>query len=78
MIIGRAVALSTVWGTKVGPGTRKFCGLGLKNVYGLTFKQYVPLDFDGPLTKGALKKGDVEVGLLGRKEPVVGSDPGGR
>src|SRR5438552_4439932 len=51
--------------------TRKFCGLGLKNVYGLTFKSYVPLDFDGPLTKGALKKGDVEVGELGTTDGTV-------
>jgi osmoprotectant transport system substrate-binding protein len=51
--------------------TRKFCGLGLKNVYGLMFKQYVPLDFDGPLTKGALKKGDIEVGLLGTTDGTV-------
>jgi osmoprotectant transport system substrate-binding protein len=51
--------------------TRKFCGLGLQTVYGLTFKEYVPLDFDGPLTKGALKKGDVQVGELGTTDGTV-------
>jgi osmoprotectant transport system substrate-binding protein len=51
--------------------TRKFCGLGLQTVYGLTFKGYVPLDFDGPLTKGALKKGDVQVGELGTTDGTV-------
>jgi osmoprotectant transport system substrate-binding protein len=35
--------------------------LGLKSVYGLTFKQFKPLDPGGPLTKAALKKGDIQV-----------------
>jgi osmoprotectant transport system substrate-binding protein len=51
--------------------TRKFCGLGLQTVYGLTFKEYVPLDFDGPLTKGALKNGNVQVGELGTTDGTV-------
>jgi osmoprotectant transport system substrate-binding protein len=68
--------LASQWKLGAPPecATRKFCGLGLKNVYGLTFKQYVPLDFDGPLTKGALKKGDVQVGLLGTVDPTVDDD----
>ena len=44
--------------------TRPFCGAGLKAKYGLTFKGFKALDFDGPLTKGALKSGDVQIGLL--------------
>jgi osmoprotectant transport system substrate-binding protein len=40
-------------------------------VYGLTFKEYVPLDFDGPLTKAALKNGSVQVGELGTTDGTV-------
>lgn len=34
---------------------------GLESVYGLTFKEFVPLDAGGPLTLAALTDGDVEV-----------------
>ncbi|MFG2286039.1 ABC transporter substrate-binding protein [Streptomyces sp. NPDC048595] len=35
--------------------------VGLKDVYGVTFKEFKALDSSGPLVKGALKKGDVDV-----------------
>ncbi|MER7558633.1 ABC transporter substrate-binding protein [Nocardioides sp. NPDC126508] len=35
--------------------------LGLKEVYGVSFKEFKPLDAGGPLTTGALKKGDIDV-----------------
>ena len=44
--------------------TRAFCGAGLEKVYGLKFKSFKALDFDGPLTKAALKSGDIQVGEL--------------
>src|SRR5207248_1567446 len=37
--------------------TRPFCGKGLEDKYGIKFKAFKPLDFDGPLTKAALKNG---------------------
>jgi osmoprotectant transport system substrate-binding protein len=33
---------------------RPFCALGLKNTYGITFKDFKPLDAGGPLTVAAL------------------------
>jgi osmoprotectant transport system substrate-binding protein len=38
--------------------------VGLESVYGLTFKEFVPLDAGGPLTLAALENGDVEVANL--------------
>ena len=35
--------------------------VGLKDVYGLTFKQFKPLDTGGPLTISALKGGQIDV-----------------
>ena len=44
--------------------TRPFCQLGLQNTYGLHFKDFKALDAGGPLTKTALKNGDIDVGLV--------------
>src|SRR2546423_9873607 len=44
--------------------TRPFCQAGLQKVYGLTFKAFRALDAGGPLTKGALDKGDIDLGLI--------------
>ena len=38
--------------------------MGLKDVYGVEFKEFKSLDSSGPLVKGALKKGDVDVANL--------------
>ncbi|NGO15298.1 ABC transporter substrate-binding protein [Streptomyces sp. HC44] len=38
--------------------------VGLEEVYGLEFKEFKSLDSSGPLVKGALKKGDVDVANL--------------
>ncbi|MFJ2271572.1 ABC transporter substrate-binding protein [Streptomyces sp. NPDC087849] len=43
----------------------RFVGIkGLKQVYGLDFKQYKPLDAAGPLTVAALKDGAIDVANL--------------
>lgn len=44
--------------------TRQVGVVGLKDVYGVEFKEFKSLDSDGPLVKGALKKGDVDVANL--------------
>jgi len=46
-----------------GPEWReRFQGLiGLKEVYGVEFKEFKPLDAGGPLTVAALKKGEIDV-----------------
>jgi osmoprotectant transport system substrate-binding protein len=44
--------------------TRPFCALGLKNTYGIDFKEVKSLDAGGPLTVQALDAGQIDVGLL--------------
>jgi len=51
--------------------SRPFCLLGLERVYGLHFKEVVPLDAGGPLTRQALKSGAVEMALLFTTDPAV-------
>ena len=50
---------------------RPFCALGLKNVYGLTFKDFKPLDAGGPLTVAALEGKQIDVGLLFTSDPSI-------
>ena len=51
--------------------TRPFCALGLKNVYGLTFKDFKPLDVGGPLTVAALEGKQIDVGLILTSDPSI-------
>jgi osmoprotectant transport system substrate-binding protein len=51
--------------------TRPFCGLGLKNVYGLTFKDFKPLDVGGTLTVAALEGKQIDVGLILTSDPSI-------
>ncbi len=44
--------------------TRPFCLPGLQKTYGIKFKSFKTLDTDGPLTRAALAKGDIQVGLV--------------
>ncbi|MFF0190629.1 ABC transporter substrate-binding protein [Streptomyces sp. NPDC005244] len=44
--------------------TRQVGAVGLKDMYGVEFKEFKSLDSSGPLVKGALKKGDVDVANL--------------
>src|SRR2546430_11950026 len=44
--------------------TRNYCQPGLQSVYELSFKAFKPLDSGGPLTKAALDKGDIDIGLI--------------
>ncbi|MDP9070121.1 MAG: ABC transporter substrate-binding protein, partial [Actinomycetota bacterium] len=43
---------------------RPFCLLGLQSTYGLRFRDFLPLDSGGRLTRNALEEGQVDVGLL--------------
>jgi osmoprotectant transport system substrate-binding protein len=43
---------------------RPFCIPGLEDTYGVTFGEFKALDVGGPLTVAALKKGEIDVGLL--------------
>jgi osmoprotectant transport system substrate-binding protein len=47
------------------------CLPGLKLVYGLRFRAFVPLDSGGPLTRQALTGGDISVALLFTTDPAI-------
>ncbi len=51
--------------------SREFCALGLKNKYGITFKEFKALDTGGPLTVQALVGGQIDVGLLFTSDATI-------
>jgi osmoprotectant transport system substrate-binding protein len=53
---------------------RVYCLPGLKQVYGLRFRVFVPLDAGGPLTLQALQAGDIGVALLFSTDPAITAD----
>lgn len=50
---------------------RPFCIIGLRDVYGVEFEEFTPLDVGGPLTVEALLQGEIDVGLLFSTDPVI-------
>ena len=50
---------------------RIYCLRGLRQVYGLRFRAFVPLDAGGPLTLQALEAGDIGVALLFSTDPAI-------
>ena len=48
--------------------------VGLKKLYGITFKEFKPLDPGGPLTKAALKKGDIQVANIFSTDSTIVTD----
>lgn len=58
-----------------GPPTcpeRPFCLIGLKDTYGLSFKEFKPLDTGGPITVQSLEGNQVDVALLFTTNPQIG------
>jgi osmoprotectant transport system substrate-binding protein len=53
---------------------RVYCLQGLRRVYGLRFRAFVPLDAGGPLTLQALEAGDIGVALLFSTDPAITAD----
>jgi len=53
---------------------RPFCLTGLKDVYGIVFDDFVPLDAGGPQTVEALETDDVQVGLLFSTDPSISAN----
>lgn len=54
--------------------SRPFCLEGLVRAYGLAFKTFQPLDSGGPLTRQALKRGQIDVALLFSTDPNIQFD----
>jgi osmoprotectant transport system substrate-binding protein len=50
---------------------RPFCLRGLHEVYGVLFNDFTPLDAGGPLTVDALKRDEVQIGLLFSTDPRI-------
>jgi osmoprotectant transport system substrate-binding protein len=50
---------------------RAFCLPGLKDVYGIVFNDFLPLDVGGPQTIAALSDGEVQIGLLFSTDPRI-------
>jgi osmoprotectant transport system substrate-binding protein len=65
------VARQLVFGGPPECPERLYCLPGLRRVYGLRFRQFVPLDAGGPLTRQALIAGDVNVALLFTTDPAI-------
>jgi osmoprotectant transport system substrate-binding protein len=53
---------------------RPFCAVGLEKTYGLTFKEFKPLDAGGPISVEAVKNGQVDVGLLFTSDPAIAAN----
>jgi len=68
---GPSIASTLVLGGPPECPERPFCLLGLKEKYGLEFKEFTPLDAGGPLTVQALTGGQIQVGLLFTSDPAI-------
>ena len=52
---------------------RPFCQVGLEEVYGLEVADFAALDAGGPLTKTALRQGEIAVGLVFSSDGELGA-----
>lgn len=59
-----SVASQLVMGGPPECPAREFCLQGLQKTYGLTFKDFKPLDVGGPLTVAALEGNQIDVAIL--------------
>lgn len=50
---------------------RPLCLLGIREVYGVTFGDFTPLDAGGPVTVDALARDEVQIGLLFSTDPRI-------
>ncbi len=53
---------------------REFCLIGLVDLYGLNFAEFVPLDAAGPITVAALAGGDIDVALLFSSQGIIAAN----
>lgn len=71
---GATLASTLVLGGPPECPQRPFCAVGLEETYGLTFKEFKPLDVGGPITVEAVKNGQVDVGLLFTSDPSIAAN----
>lgn len=65
------VASDLVFGAPPECPERQFCIIGLRETYGIEFKEFKPLDAGGPLTVAALEGGEIDVALLFTSDPSI-------
>jgi osmoprotectant transport system substrate-binding protein len=65
------VAPKLVFGGPPECAERAYCLPGLRLVYGLRFRAFIPLDAGGPLTRQALMAGEISVALLFTTDPTI-------
>jgi osmoprotectant transport system substrate-binding protein len=65
------VAKDLIFGGPPECPSREFCAIGLQKVYGITFKQFKPLDVGGPLTVQALEGKQIDVALLFTSDAII-------
>jgi osmoprotectant transport system substrate-binding protein len=66
-----AVADELVFGGPPECVSRPLCLLGLRDMYGIVFKEVVRLDAGGPVTRQELTRGAVDMALLFTSDPVI-------
>ena len=66
-----AHAKDLVFGAPPECPQRPFCAIGLKDKYGIEFKEFKPLDAGGPLTVAALEGKQIDVALLFTSDPSI-------
>jgi osmoprotectant transport system substrate-binding protein len=71
---GESVASQLTLGGPPECPERPFCIPGLRETYGVEFREFVPLDVGGPLTVEALKNGEIDVALLFSTSSVIGEN----
>jgi osmoprotectant transport system substrate-binding protein len=71
---GPALASTLILGGPPECPNRPFCAKGLKDKYGIEFKEFKPLDVAGPITVEAVKGGQVDVGMLLTSDPAIATN----
>ena len=66
-----AVAVRMTIGAPPECPIRPFCLTGLRDVYGILFEDFEPLDAGGPVTVAALKSDEVQIALMFSTDPSI-------
>jgi osmoprotectant transport system substrate-binding protein len=69
-----SVGARLVFGGPPECAQRRLCLAGLESVYGIEFREFIPLDSGGPLTVQALRSGGIDVALLFSTDPAIVSE----
>ena len=69
-----SVGARLVFGGPPECAQRRLCLAGLESVYGIEFREFIPLDTGGPLTLQALRSGGIDVALLFTTDPAIVSE----